>query len=57
PSRSEVDVSGPGSEHSDDALSLRSRSVPGFNGTVSSISAPPTAESHTHTHTHTHTSG
>ncbi|MED6266665.1 hypothetical protein CHARACLAT_004353 [Characodon lateralis] len=30
-SRSEMDLSAPGSEHSDDALSLRSRSVPGFN--------------------------
>ncbi|TNN04323.1 hypothetical protein fugu_001352 [Takifugu bimaculatus] len=32
-SRSEVDLLGPGSEHSDDTLSLRSRSVPGFNET------------------------
>ncbi|XP_075870651.1 synaptotagmin-like protein 5 isoform X1 [Nelusetta ayraudi] len=32
-SRSEMDLSGPGSELSDDALSLRSRSVPGFNET------------------------
>ncbi|XP_038145661.1 synaptotagmin-like protein 5 isoform X2 [Cyprinodon tularosa] len=30
-SRSEMDLSAPGSEHSDDALSLRSRSVPGLN--------------------------
>ncbi|MEQ2165246.1 hypothetical protein GOODEAATRI_014926 [Goodea atripinnis] len=30
-SRSEMDLSAPGSEHSDDALSLRSRSVSGFN--------------------------
>ncbi|KAK5621778.1 hypothetical protein CRENBAI_015275 [Crenichthys baileyi] len=30
-SRSEMELSAPGSEHSDDALSLRSRSVPGFN--------------------------
>lgn len=37
-SRSEMDLSAPGSEHSDDALSLRSRSVPGFNETVSSVS-------------------
>lgn len=36
-SRSEMDLSAPGSEHSDDALSLRSRSVPGFNETVSSV--------------------
>lgn len=39
-SRSEMDLSGPGSEHSNDALSLRSRSVPGINETVSAISAP-----------------
>lgn len=39
-SRSEMDLSGPGSEPSDDALSLRSRSVPGLNETVSSISLP-----------------
>ncbi|XP_014863037.1 PREDICTED: synaptotagmin-like protein 5 isoform X2 [Poecilia mexicana] len=30
-SRSEMDLSAPGSEHSDDGLSLRSRSVPGLN--------------------------
>lgn len=34
-SRSEMDLSAPGSEHSDDALSLRSRSVPGLNEAVS----------------------
>lgn len=34
-SRSEMDLSAPGSEPSDDALSLRSRSVPGLNETVS----------------------
>uniref|UniRef100_A0A3Q2D0W2 Synaptotagmin-like protein 5 n=1 Tax=Cyprinodon variegatus TaxID=28743 RepID=A0A3Q2D0W2_CYPVA len=33
-SRSEMDLSAPGSEHSDDALSLRSRSVPGLNEAV-----------------------
>ncbi|CAN9497627.1 unnamed protein product [Ophioblennius macclurei] len=32
-SRSEMDLSAPGSEHSEDALSLRSRSVPGLNET------------------------
>ena len=36
-SRSEMDLSAPGSEPSDDALSLRSRSVPGLNETVSHI--------------------
>ncbi|XP_023193029.1 synaptotagmin-like protein 5 isoform X4 [Xiphophorus maculatus] len=30
-SRSEMDLSAPGSDHSDDGLSLRSRSVPGLN--------------------------
>uniref|UniRef100_A0A672GU27 Synaptotagmin-like protein 5 n=1 Tax=Salarias fasciatus TaxID=181472 RepID=A0A672GU27_SALFA len=35
-SRSEMDLSAPGSEPSDDALSLRSRSVPGLNETVRS---------------------
>uniref|UniRef100_A0A674MLF2 Synaptotagmin-like protein 5 n=1 Tax=Takifugu rubripes TaxID=31033 RepID=A0A674MLF2_TAKRU len=42
-SRSEVDLLGPGSEHSDDTLSLRSRSVPGFNETVNTISSSPTS--------------
>lgn len=37
-----MDLSGPGSELSDDALSLRSRSIPGFNETVSPTPpAPP----------------
>uniref|UniRef100_A0A667Z5D8 Synaptotagmin-like protein 5 n=1 Tax=Myripristis murdjan TaxID=586833 RepID=A0A667Z5D8_9TELE len=38
-SRSEMDLSAPGSEPSDDAFSLRSRSVPGLNETVSGLSA------------------
>lgn len=45
-SRSEMDLSAPGSEPSDDAFSLRSRSVPGLNQTVSSINLcllPPSA--------------
>uniref|UniRef100_A0A671VRM6 Synaptotagmin-like protein 5 n=1 Tax=Sparus aurata TaxID=8175 RepID=A0A671VRM6_SPAAU len=36
-SRSEMDLSAPGSEPSDDALSLRSRSVPGLNETVNAV--------------------
>uniref|UniRef100_A0A671VMY1 Synaptotagmin-like protein 5 n=1 Tax=Sparus aurata TaxID=8175 RepID=A0A671VMY1_SPAAU len=40
-SRSEMDLSAPGSEPSDDALSLRSRSVPGLNETVSAINPSP----------------
>uniref|UniRef100_A0A665VAV8 Synaptotagmin-like protein 5 n=1 Tax=Echeneis naucrates TaxID=173247 RepID=A0A665VAV8_ECHNA len=42
--RSDMDLSTPGSETSDDVLSLRSRSVPGLNETVSSpfISPVPT---------------
>lgn len=42
-SRSEMDLSAPGSEPSDDALSLRSRSVPGLNETVSAINPSPLA--------------
>uniref|UniRef100_A0A3B4A8M8 Synaptotagmin-like protein 5 n=1 Tax=Periophthalmus magnuspinnatus TaxID=409849 RepID=A0A3B4A8M8_9GOBI len=34
-SRSEMDLSAPATEHSEDAFSLRSRSVPGLNETVS----------------------
>uniref|UniRef100_A0A3B5MP18 Synaptotagmin-like protein 5 n=1 Tax=Xiphophorus couchianus TaxID=32473 RepID=A0A3B5MP18_9TELE len=36
-SRSEMDLSAPGSDHSDDGLSLRSRSVPGLNEAVSAV--------------------
>uniref|UniRef100_A0A3B4Y9J2 Synaptotagmin-like protein 5 n=1 Tax=Seriola lalandi dorsalis TaxID=1841481 RepID=A0A3B4Y9J2_SERLL len=45
--RSEMDLSAPGSEPSDDAFSLRSRSVPGLNETVSTISPsfPPLSSS------------
>uniref|UniRef100_A0A3B4ZNE0 Synaptotagmin-like protein 5 n=1 Tax=Stegastes partitus TaxID=144197 RepID=A0A3B4ZNE0_9TELE len=39
-SRSEMDLSAPGSDPSDDALSLRSRSVPGLNETVSGTGLP-----------------
>ncbi len=50
-SRSEMDLSVPGSELSDDAFSLRSRSVPGLNETVSAINPslllPPAASPHT----------
>ena len=42
-SRSEMDLSAPGSEPSDDAFSLRSRSVPGFNETVSSFGPSPSS--------------
>uniref|UniRef100_A0A3B3UAC6 Synaptotagmin-like protein 5 n=1 Tax=Poecilia latipinna TaxID=48699 RepID=A0A3B3UAC6_9TELE len=38
-SRSEMDLSAPGSEHSDDGLSLRSRSVPGLNEAVSAVAS------------------
>lgn len=50
-SRSEMDLSAPGSEPSDDALSLRSRSVPGLNETVScfSLSLPPPSAVFLHT--------
>lgn len=39
--RSEMDLSAPLSEASDDALSLRSRSVPGFNEAVSGARLSP----------------
>uniref|UniRef100_A0A7N6B466 Synaptotagmin-like protein 5 n=1 Tax=Anabas testudineus TaxID=64144 RepID=A0A7N6B466_ANATE len=45
-SRSEMDLSAPGSETSDDALNLRSRSVPGLNETVSFL--PPVASLRTY---------
>ena len=57
-SRSELDLSVPGLEASDDGFSLQSRSIPGLNG---SVRPPPISLSasiiiiHTHTHTHTHT--
>lgn len=50
-SRSEMDLSAPGSEPSDDAFSLRSRSVPGLNEAVSVINPsrllPPAVSLHT----------
>uniref|UniRef100_A0A8C6KVP6 Synaptotagmin-like protein 5 n=1 Tax=Nothobranchius furzeri TaxID=105023 RepID=A0A8C6KVP6_NOTFU len=44
-SRSEMDLSAPGSEHSDDALSLRSRSIPGLNDAEEDIDALMSAHS------------